>query len=363
MAFDDENGVHFALVSDAHRFLLAAAWLRQPESASALARFLAAAAMHTLPAASIDAIVLRVVRVLDRHRDGRVPTLLQRYLDLAVEIPDPLTAFRRCIEDVLRSSGVHEPNVQRAIALLADSYTDSGLSLTTIAARLDLRPARLCRIFKTNTGLTVMEYLREVRLDHAAVRLITISGTVKDVWTAVGYNHASNFDHDFRRRFGITPHEFRARGIQPLIPATLANAPKQTPQARHRPSAVGKRVLVVEDDDCMRDTYARYLRLEGYTVVTAVNGEDGLRQAECMGPDVVLFDYRLPDRDGLDCLRTLRRRALRKQPAVVLFSADWTLQDHAAEVRSLGARIQSKLCDIDEIECLLRALCTNADSP
>jgi AraC-like DNA-binding protein/CheY-like chemotaxis protein len=358
MAIGDENAARFALISDAHHFLLAAPWLRHQECAAALARFVAAAATHTLSATSLDCIVLRVLRVLNRHTGGRLPTLVERYLDLTHDLFDPLVAFRQCVEEALRYSDVREPHVQRAMAIVEESHADATLTLVAIAKRVGVRPARLCRLFKAQTGVRVMEYLRDVRLDQAAVRLITTAGSVKEVWTAVGYNHASNFDHDFGKRFGMSPQEFRTRGIQPLMPFALKGGRAPAPEPHRAAPPRGARVLVIEDDDSMRETYAKYLGLKGYTVSTAATAEDGLRATARMAPDVVLLDYRLPDRDGLDCLRRLRQQSLPQQPAVVLFTADWTLEDHVAEVRALGATIHSKLCDLDEIESFLRALCT-----
>ncbi|MBM7776580.1 two-component system OmpR family response regulator [Actinokineospora baliensis] len=65
-------------------------------------------------------------------------------------------------------------------------------------------------------------------------------------------------------------------------------------------------LLVVEDDDGIRDLLATSLRFAGFTVATAATGTDALSQAERLRPDLLVLDVMLPDRDGFDVLRRLR---------------------------------------------------------
>src|SRR5262249_22584306 len=70
-------------------------------------------------------------------------------------------------------------------------------------------------------------------------------------------------------------------------------------------------VLVVEDDEHVRTAVSRALRFEGYEVLTAVDGNDGLLQVEQRGPDVVVLDVLMPGTDGLSVCRILRDRGNR----------------------------------------------------
>ena len=74
------------------------------------------------------------------------------------------------------------------------------------------------------------------------------------------------------------------------------------------------RVLVVEDDDAIADPLVRGLERDGYEVVLATTGSDGLARAADV--DVVLLDIGLPDIDGLEVLRRLR--AASDVPVIVL---------------------------------------------
>lgn len=68
------------------------------------------------------------------------------------------------------------------------------------------------------------------------------------------------------------------------------------------------RILFIEDDEQMRNMLSRSLRQEGYTVQEAASGEAGLAEFDRGGADIVLVDLRLPDVDGFDVTRSLRRR-------------------------------------------------------
>src|SRR3989454_11180647 len=66
------------------------------------------------------------------------------------------------------------------------------------------------------------------------------------------------------------------------------------------------RVLVVEDDEDIAQALQRSLRMEGYDVRLAADGERALEQAGKFLPDLVVLDLGLPKIDGIEVARTLR---------------------------------------------------------
>src|SRR5256885_17157885 len=74
---------------------------------------------------------------------------------------------------------------------------------------------------------------------------------------------------------------------------------------RLMPESSGSKILIVDDDEGVTQTFARMLRLEGYQVRTAVSAETGLREAEDSRPDAIILDLRMPLVDGLGFLRRL----------------------------------------------------------
>ena len=69
------------------------------------------------------------------------------------------------------------------------------------------------------------------------------------------------------------------------------------------------KILIVEDDDTVRETLALNLRAEGYQVQEASEGERGLSMAREWAPNLVVLDVMLPNIDGLTVCRILRRES------------------------------------------------------
>lgn len=80
------------------------------------------------------------------------------------------------------------------------------------------------------------------------------------------------------------------------------------------------RILIVEDEDLIRDTYARRLTHEGYQVDEAANGREALAQARQGLPRLILLDAMLPDLSGFEVLKALRADPRFLSTPVVLFT-------------------------------------------
>ena len=70
-----------------------------------------------------------------------------------------------------------------------------------------------------------------------------------------------------------------------------------------------KKILVVDDEPKIAEICQDYLKAAGYEVVTAMTGPDGLSAARREKPDLVVLDLMLPEMDGLDVCRELRRES------------------------------------------------------
>ncbi len=65
-------------------------------------------------------------------------------------------------------------------------------------------------------------------------------------------------------------------------------------------------VLLVDDEPNIRETVSFILEMEGFRVVTAEDGEEGLEKIRALKPPVVLLDAMMPRRDGFDVCRTVK---------------------------------------------------------
>ncbi len=66
------------------------------------------------------------------------------------------------------------------------------------------------------------------------------------------------------------------------------------------------KILVVEDNEMNRDMLSRRLQRRGYEVVSAVDGEDGVKKAQSESPDMILMDMDLPVLDDWAATRQLK---------------------------------------------------------
>jgi CheY-like chemotaxis protein len=80
-----------------------------------------------------------------------------------------------------------------------------------------------------------------------------------------------------------------------------------------------QKILIIEDDGFLASIYAQKLDVEGFDVVFATNGEDGLKLAEKDHPDLILLDLLMPKMDGFEFLEKAKGDAgLKDIPVLVL---------------------------------------------
>ena len=126
---------------------------------------------------------------------------------------------------------------------------------------------------------------------------------------------------------------------------------KEDASSRHGQTAV---LLVIEDDRSLREGLAMNLRIEGYTVLTARDGEEGMNLAFDARPDLVVLDIMLPLVSGWELLEELRRHD-RHMP-VLLLSARQTTSDKVRGLKLGADDYLSKPFDRAELFARIEAL-------
>lgn len=92
-------------------------------------------------------------------------------------------------------------------------------------------------------------------------------------------------------------------------------------------------ILMIEDEPAMRRTLRLALQDEGYATLEAATAEDGLSQASLRSPNLVLLDLGLPDADGIEVARVLRRT--QQVPIIVISARDG--EDQQIQALDAGA--------------------------
>ena len=67
------------------------------------------------------------------------------------------------------------------------------------------------------------------------------------------------------------------------------------------------KILLIEDDQAVRETFEIILASDGHEVIIAVDGNDGIKQAAAQRFDLVITDIIMPERDGVEVINTLRK--------------------------------------------------------
>ena len=88
-------------------------------------------------------------------------------------------------------------------------------------------------------------------------------------------------------------------------------------------------VLIVEDEKTLRDALRTQFTQEGFEVVEAENGEEGVQMAMVKDPDVILLDVKMPSVDGMAMLERLQSQSMEKQPYVLILSNNGSVEKTA----------------------------------
>jgi CheY-like chemotaxis protein len=117
------------------------------------------------------------------------------------------------------------------------------------------------------------------------------------------------------------------------------------------------RILLVEDNEMNRDMLSRRLQRKGYTVLIAVDGEQGLATAYSEMPDLILMDISLPFIDGYEVTRRLKANPRTRHIPVIALTAHALLTDREKALRAGCNDYDTKPVDFarltEKIETLL----------
>ncbi|MBI2411525.1 MAG: response regulator [Candidatus Kerfeldbacteria bacterium] len=79
-------------------------------------------------------------------------------------------------------------------------------------------------------------------------------------------------------------------------------------------------ILLVEDDEMLHSMYTQKFTKEGYTVLSAFNGSEGIQMAEEHQPAIILLDIIMPKMDGFVALKKLKKNDATKEIPVILLT-------------------------------------------
>lgn len=135
----------------------------------------------------------------------------------------------------------------------------------------------------------------------------------------------------------------------------MAPSSSSPPDAVARERAV---ILIVDDTPDGRDIYSLYLQHQGFTVLTACDGNEGIEIARSQQPDLVIMDIAMERLDGIAATKRLKRDARTRRIPVIVLTAypEKPVQQRAMEA---GASVfLTKPCLPEQLERHIRRLLT-----
>lgn len=79
-----------------------------------------------------------------------------------------------------------------------------------------------------------------------------------------------------------------------------------------------KKILIIDDEESFLELLKSQLELEGYLVITALNGEEGIEKAKQEPPDLIICDIKMPKKNGYEVLKEIRQDKTRWIPFIML---------------------------------------------
>jgi len=123
------------------------------------------------------------------------------------------------------------------------------------------------------------------------------------------------------------------------------------------------KILIVDDDDVIRETYVQVFKQKGFEVASAVDGVDGVDLATKNIPDVILTGIIMPRMDGFQLIQTLRENIQTREVPIAILSHLGREEDRKkAQEMGIGEFIVQGSATINEIVGKIRSLLKNSGS-
>lgn len=123
------------------------------------------------------------------------------------------------------------------------------------------------------------------------------------------------------------------------------------------------KLLVVDDDMTLRELYEERMRAEGYTIVSASDGEEAIEKATKEHPDAILLDIMMPKINGIDVMKMLRENEGTKNIPIIVLTALVQEIDKVKEMMrpNDGYLIKSEIMPKDVVEKVRLAIQPNPE--
>ena len=123
------------------------------------------------------------------------------------------------------------------------------------------------------------------------------------------------------------------------------------------------KILLVEDNEMNRDMLSRRLQKQGYEVVMAVDGEEGVAKAQSEAPALILMDMSLPGIDGWEATRRLKATPQTQTIPVIALTAHAMTDDRAKALAAGCDDFDTKPVELSRLLSKIQALLEKRAAP
>jgi len=116
-------------------------------------------------------------------------------------------------------------------------------------------------------------------------------------------------------------------------------------------------ILIVDDEDAQRNVLKGYLEKKGYKIYSAASGNEGIKTVQNNLIDIVLSDFKMPDKTGLEVLEEVKK--INPEISFVILTAYGTIEDAVKAMRLGAFDYISKPVDLDELDLMIERIIEN----
>ena len=116
-------------------------------------------------------------------------------------------------------------------------------------------------------------------------------------------------------------------------------------------------ILVIDDEETQRNVLKGYLEKKGYTIYSASSGKEGISLVHNKLVDIVISDYKMPDKTGLEVLEEVKK--INPEISFVVLTAYGSVENAVKAMRLGAFDYMSKPVDLDELDLMMEKIIEN----
>ena len=148
--------------------------------------------------------------LLKPFHDGDLENAVLR-LQKRVEVKEHSNNNKKTVEVPGVKKGPKSKYIMEALDYIHSGFNDPDLTIGEIAEHMEISEGHLIHLFKKETGITLLNYLTQFRIEKAKFLLSDYKAKVYEVAETVGYRDIAYFSSTFKKTVGCTPSEYQNR--------------------------------------------------------------------------------------------------------------------------------------------------------